>query len=133
VVASDRLIDTLWGDAPPDDSANALQRQVSSLGALDATGSHRAICAQTSLPWIRKGLMMSIVSVTRFDGVSVPSSDYAPVWINRLADDVTLEGSAMNGVANYRPRTTLLLVSRLVGEHFADTPYGEHFASKVLE
>jgi predicted ATPase/DNA-binding SARP family transcriptional activator len=31
VVASDRLIDTLWGDVPPHDSANALQRHVSSL------------------------------------------------------------------------------------------------------
>ena len=125
--------------------------------------------------------------VTRFDGVRVPAIDYQPVWVDRLADDVTLEGSAMNGVArgaeavrsivpyirtlyedqefnfagpygengfledytarvrgellgnvvlvtrnaagqaqhivaNYRPRSTLLLVSRLVGEHFAGTP-----------
>jgi hypothetical protein len=36
-------------------------------------------------------------------------------------------------VANYRPRTTLLLVSRLVGEHFSGTPYGEHFASSAPE
>jgi hypothetical protein len=141
---------------------------------------------------------MSDTHVTRFDGVSVPVSEYRPVWLNALANDVTLEGSAMNGivhgpdavrsivtfirtlydaqefnfagpygengfiedytahvrgeelgnvvlvtrnaeghaqriVANYRPRTTLLLVSRLVGEHFADTPYGEHFASDALE
>ena len=125
--------------------------------------------------------------VTRFDGVRVPAADYRPVWLNSLADDVTIEGSAMNGVAqgaeavyaivtciralydsqefnfagpygqngfledytaqvrggeqignvvlvtrnaagqaqhivaNYRPRTTLLLVSRLVGEHFASS------------
>jgi hypothetical protein len=136
--------------------------------------------------------------VTRFDGVRVPATDYRPVWLDSLADDVTLEGSAMNGVvqgaeavhsivtyirtlyddqefdfagpygengfledytarvrgeqlgnvvlvtrnaagqaqhivANYRPRNTLLLVSRLIGEHFAGTPYGEHFASSVLE
>ena len=136
--------------------------------------------------------------VTRFDGVRVPATDYQPVWVANLADDVTIEGSAMNGVvqgaeavrsivtyirtlydnqefnfagpygengfledytawvrgeqlgnvvlvtrnaagqaqhvvANYRPRTTLLLVSRLVGEHFAGTPYGEHFAASVLE
>jgi hypothetical protein len=135
---------------------------------------------------------------TRFDGVRVPASDYHPVWLDSLADDVTLEGSAMNGVvqgaeavrpiviyirtlydsqefnfagtygengfledytaqvrgeqignvvlvtrnaagqaqhivANYRPRNTLLLLSRLIGEHFAGTPYGEHFASSVLE
>ena len=137
--------------------------------------------------------------VTRFDGVRVPATDYHPVWLDSLADDVTIEGSAMNGVAqgaeavrtivtciralydsqefnfagpygengfledytaqvrgggqvgnvvlvtrnaagraqhivaNYRPRTTLLLVSRLVGEHFASTPYGEHFASSAPE
>ena len=137
-------------------------------------------------------------SVTRFDGVRVPASDYHPVWLDSLAADVTIEGSAMNGVvqgadavrsivtyirtlyddqefnfagpygengfledytarvrgeqlgnvvlvsrnaagqaqhivANYRPRTTLLLVSRLIGEHFAGTPYGEHFASNAPE
>jgi hypothetical protein len=141
---------------------------------------------------------MSTTYVTRFDGARVLAADYQPVWITSLADDVTLEGSAMNGVAhgpeavrsivtfirtlydsqefnfagpygeasfledytahvrgeelgnvvlvtrnadgqaqhivaNYRPRTTLLLVSRLIGEHFADTPYGEHFASEALE
>jgi len=132
--------------------------------------------------------------IIRFDGVLVPSTDYQPVWINSLADDVTIEGSAMNGVAqgaevvrsivtyirtlydrqefnfagpygedgfledytawvrgerlgnvvlitrnaageaqhivaNYRPRATLLLVARLIGEHFAGTPIGEHFAT----
>ena len=119
-------------------------------------------------------------------------ADYYPVWLDNLADDVTLEGSAMDGlvrgpeavrtvvaairtlydyqkfnfagpygengwiedytagvrgepignvtlvtrnaagqaqhiVGNYRPRSTLLLLSRLVGEHFAGTPIGEHF------
>ena len=119
-------------------------------------------------------------------------TDYYPEWLENLADDVTLEGSAMDGfiqgaetvrtvlvyirslydyqkfnfagpygengwleyytagvrgepignvtvvtrnaagqtqhiVGNYRPRSTLLLLSRLLGEHFAGTPYGEHF------
>ena len=126
---------------------------------------------------------------------SIPSdrlANYYPAWLDNLADDVTLEGSAMDGfvqgpeairtmvaairtlydyqkfnfagpygdnswledytagvrgepignvtvvtrnaagqaqhiVGNYRPRSTLLLLSRLVGEHFADTPIGEHF------
>jgi hypothetical protein len=137
--------------------------------------------------------------VTRFDGVRLPATDYRPVWLNSLAEDVTLEGSAMNGVArgaeavrsivtsiralydsqefnfagpygengfledytaqvrggeqignvvlvarnaagqaqhivaNYRPRTTLLLLSRLIGEQLAGTPYAEHFASSALE
>jgi hypothetical protein len=136
--------------------------------------------------------------VTRFDGARVLATDYQPVWVASLADDATIEGSAMNGVvrgaeavraivtyirtlyddqefrfagpygensfledytarvrgeqlgnvvlvtrnaagqaqhivASYRPRTTLLLVSRLVGEHFSGTPYGEHFASSAPE
>ena len=138
--------------------------------------------------------------IIRFDGVRVPATDYGhPVWLDNLADDVTIEGSAMNGVAhgaeavrsivtairalydsqefnfagpygesgfledytaqvrgggqvgnvvlvtrnaagqaqhivaNYRPRSTLLLVSRLVGEHFSGSPYGEHFATSALE
>jgi hypothetical protein len=136
--------------------------------------------------------------VTRFDGVRVPATDYHPVWLESLADDVTIEGSAMNGVAhgaeavrsivtyirtlyhdqeftfagpygengfledytaqvrgerignvvlvtrnaagqaqqivaNYRPRSTLLLLSRLIGEHFVGTPYGEHFATTAPE
>ena len=121
-------------------------------------------------------------------------SDYYPVWLDNLADDVTLEGSAMDGfvqgaeavrtvlvsiralydyqkfnsvgpygengwiedytagvrgqpignitlithnaagqaqriVGNYRPRSTLLLLSRLMGEQFAGTPIAEHFAA----
>ena len=137
--------------------------------------------------------------VTRFDGVRVPATDYHPVWLDSLADDVTIEGSAMNGaaqgaeavrsivtciralydsqeftfagpygengflvdytaqvrgggqignvvlvtrnaagqaqhiVANYRPRTTLLRLSRLIGEQLADTPHGEHFATSAPE
>ena len=119
-------------------------------------------------------------------------TDYYPAWLDNLADDVTLEGSAMDGfvqgpeavravlvsirglydyqkfnfadpygendwledytagvsgkpignftvvkrnracqaqhiVGNYRPRSTTLLLSRLVGEKLAGTPYAEHF------
>ena len=119
-------------------------------------------------------------------------TDYYPEWLENLADDVTLEGSAMDGfiqgaeavrtvlvyirslydyqkfnfagpygengwledytagvrgepignvtvvkrnaagqaehiVGNYRPRSTTLLLSRLVGERLAGTPYGKHF------
>jgi hypothetical protein len=59
----------------------------------------------------RKELIMSIEGkgpaeegtpayVTRFDGARVLATDYHPVWLNSLADDVTIEGSAMNGVAH---------------------------------
>jgi hypothetical protein len=121
-------------------------------------------------------------------------TDYYPSWLDNLADDVTIEGSAMDGaeqgaeavrtilvairtlyesqefnfvgpvgdnglledyaaqvrgepvscvvlvtrnaagqtqhiVANYRPRSSLLLLSRLVGEKLADTPLAKHFAA----
>ena len=137
--------------------------------------------------------------ITRFDGVRVPATDYRPVWLDSLADDVTIEGSAMNGVAqgaeavrsimtsirtlydsqdfyfagpygengfledytakvrgggqignvvlvtrnaagqaqhivaNYRPRSTLLRLSRLIGEQLGGTPYREYFATSALE
>jgi hypothetical protein len=133
-------------------------------------------------------------ALVQFDGRTVTAGDYHPVWLSSLADDVTLEGSAMEGfvtgpeavvtivsyirtlydrqlfnfagpygdggfledytawvggeslgnvvlvtrnaagkaqkiVANYRPRKTLLRLSQLIGDHFAGTPYGEHFAT----
>ena len=137
--------------------------------------------------------------LTQFDGSEVARTDYRPVWVNNLADDVTIEGSAMNGVAqgaeavrsivtciralygsqefsfagpygedgfleeytaqvrggeqignvvlvtrnaagqaqhivaNYRPRISLLQLSRLIGEQLAGTAYGEHFATGAPE
>src|SRR5215475_7559862 len=124
-------------------------------------------------------------------------ADYYPLWLDSLADDVTIEGSAMDGVAqgaeavrtiliairtlyesqafnfvgpvgdngfledytaqvrgepvscvalvtrnaagqtqhivaNYRPRTSLLLLSRLVGGKLAGTPLAKHFATSEL-
>jgi hypothetical protein len=121
-------------------------------------------------------------------------NDYYPAWLDKLAEDVTLEASAMNGAAqgpdavrsiilavkslyeyqdinftgdygdkffiedyttqvrgkpfgvmgvvtrnaagetqhivvNQRPRSSLLLVSRLLGEKFAGTPNARYFAS----
>ena len=120
-------------------------------------------------------------------------ADYYPAWLDNLADDVTVEGSMLDGAvqgaeavrniivsirtlygdsqefhfagpcggngwiedyisqvrgrplgcvvvvtrnaagqtqhiaASYRPRSSLLLFSRLLGEKFAGTPIGEHF------
>ena len=119
-------------------------------------------------------------------------TDYYPAWLDHLADDVTIEGSLLDGAAqgaeavrmivgtirdlyeqqefnfagpwadnsfledytarvrgepigcvvlvsrnatgqtqhiaaNYRPRTSLLLLSRLVGEKLAGTPYATYF------
>ena len=36
-------------------------------------------------------------------------------------------GQAQHIVGNYRPRSTLLVLSRLLGEKLAGTPYAEHF------
>jgi hypothetical protein len=126
---------------------------------------------------------------------SARSRDYAhyyPKWLDKLADDVTIEGSLLDGAAegpeavrtivgairtfyehqqfnfagpygdtgfledytariagepigcavlvtvngagqtqhvaaNYRPRSSLLLLSRLLGKKFAGTPYAEYF------
>ena len=131
-------------------------------------------------------------AVTDFASNTVPAKDYFPVWINCMADDVTLEGALMNGAvrgaeavrtilgfirtlyegqeivfagpyaengflevyttrvrgepigsvvlvtrnaageaqhiaASYRPRRSILLVSRLLAEHFAGTPFAEYF------
>jgi hypothetical protein len=127
-------------------------------------------------------------------GAARSLTGYYPSWLDNLAGDVTIEGSAMDGVAqgaeavrtilvairtlyesqefnfvgpvgdnglledytaqvrggpiscvvlvtrnaagqtqhivaNYRPRSSLLLLSRLVGEKLAGTPYAEHFAA----
>jgi hypothetical protein len=121
-------------------------------------------------------------------------ADYYPAWIENLADDVTIEGSLLDGAAlgpdavrtiigairtlyehqqfnfagayrengwledytahvrgepigcavvvtknaagqtqhvaaNYRPRSSLLLMSRLVGERVAGTPYAKYFVA----
>ncbi len=36
-------------------------------------------------------------------------------------------GQTQHVVGNYRPRSTLLVLSRLLGEKFAGTPVGQHF------
>jgi len=56
-------------------------------------------------------------------------ADYFPAWINNLADDVTLEGSAMNGAIQGAEavRTVLLYIRSLYDRqefHFAG-PYGD--------
>jgi hypothetical protein len=38
-------------------------------------------------------------------------------------------GQTQHIVASYRPLSTVLLVSRLLGEKFADTPYAKRFAT----
>ena len=40
-------------------------------------------------------------------------------------------GHAQRVVASYRPRSSLLLLSRLLREQFAGTPFGEQFAASA--
>ena len=39
-------------------------------------------------------------------------------------------GNTQHVVAGYRPRSSLLLLARLLREKFAGTPYAEHFAAR---
>jgi hypothetical protein len=38
-------------------------------------------------------------------------------------------GQTQDVAANYRPRSSLLLLSRLVGEKLADNPYAKYFVA----
>jgi hypothetical protein len=51
-------------------------------------------------------------------------ADYYPAWLDSLADDVTLEGSAMDGFVRGAEAVRTVLVSIRAG-----TPLGEHFAT----
>jgi hypothetical protein len=43
---------------------------------------------------------------------------YYPWWLDTMADDVTSEGA----VSTHRPRSSLLLFARPMGERFAGSP-----------
>ena len=60
--------------------------------------SNIKVITQEGTPtYLGNGAPASGLIVTEFNNVSVESTDYHPVWLNALADDVTLEGSMMNG------------------------------------
>jgi hypothetical protein len=61
-------------------------------------------------------------------------TDYTPQWLGRLADDVTVEASVMNGIArvqriviSHRPLRSVLLWSGVMAAHFAGTEYAQYF------
>jgi len=71
-----------------------------------------------------------MTDVTRFHGVRVAATDYTPVWVANLADDVTIEGSAMNGAIQGAEdvRTLVTFIRTLYDSqefNFAG-PYGEN-------
>jgi hypothetical protein len=51
--------------------------------------------------------------------------DERPAQVARTA------GQTQHIAANYRPRSSLLLLSRLVGEKLAGTPYVTYFAAEA--
>jgi hypothetical protein len=60
--------------------------------------------------------------------------DYTASVRGQLLGNVVLitrnsAGQAQHVVVNYRPRSNMLLLSRLIGDHFAGTSYGKHFAT----
>ena len=62
------------------------------------------------MPWVR----------------SVPQACVGPIGnVTLVTRDAA--GQAQHIVGNYRPRSTLLLLSRLIGEKLAGTPYAKHF------
>ena len=67
-------------------------------------------------PWGDNGFIEDYVATVRGEPIACLA------LITRNAD-----GKTQHIAANYRPLSSLLLLSRLVGEHFADNPIGEHF------
>ena len=67
--------------------------------------------------------------VTRFDGVRVLNTEYRPVWLDNLADDVSLDGSAMNGVVQGAEavRSIVTYIRTLYESGKAGTPYALDF------
>jgi len=69
-------------------------------------------------------------TLVEFNGQTVAAAEYFPVWINNLADDVTLEGSLLNGFVQ-GPEAVRAIVTciRKIYEHqefsFAG-PFGEN-------
>jgi hypothetical protein len=51
------------------------------------------------------------------------------MWLDNLADDVTLEaaGQTQRVVVNHRPRSAMLQFSRLMLERFTGTPHAKHW------
>jgi hypothetical protein len=69
-------------------------------------------------------------TLVEFSGQTVPAAEYFPVWLNNLADDVTLEGSLLNGfVQGSEAVRAIVTCIRKIYEHqtfsFAG-PFGEN-------
>src|SRR5262249_60772790 len=87
-----------WGTAPSGVAAWLPGRGHSSFlqnGSMSAAAGH-TLPRGNSMTYLGNGDPAR--RLTLFDGSEVERTDYRPVWVNNLADDVTIEGSAMNGV-----------------------------------
>ena len=70
-------------------------------------------------------------TLVEFNGQTVTAAEYFPVWLNNLADDVTVEGSLMNGfVQGPEAVSAIVKCIRKIYERqefsFAG-PFGENF------
>jgi hypothetical protein len=87
---------------------------------------------------IKEDSSISIESkmLVAFNGQQVPAGNYHPVWLNNLADDVMLEGSAMNGVAQGAEavRSIVPFIRTLYErqEFNIAGPYGENGSSRTI-
>jgi hypothetical protein len=64
-------------------------------------------------------------------------ADYYPAWVDKMAADITLEGSLLDGVVQGADAVRAVIggvrFSRLLREKLADTPYAEHFLAGDAE
>ena len=70
--------------------------------------------------------MTNIPSSQPIDGIPTYTEGGEPIGCAVLVTS-NAAGQAQHIAANYRPRSSLLLLSRLVGEKLADTPYAKYF------
>jgi uncharacterized protein (DUF302 family) len=74
---------------------------------------------------------INVKTLIDFNGQTVSAAEYFPVWLNKLADDATLEGNLLNGFVQ-GPETILAMITYIRKNYerqefsFAG-PFGENF------
>ena len=86
-------------------------------------------------------MMITSNALPEYLGTGDPTlKDYFPVWVNNMADDVTVEGSMLNGVVQGADavRSVVLTIRSLyedqvfkVAGPYGDNGFLEHYVAKV--
>jgi hypothetical protein len=86
-------------------------------------------------------MMIKSNAIPEYLGTGDPTlKDYFPVWVNNMADDVTVEGSMLNGVVQGADavRSVVLTIRSLyedqvfkVAGPYGDNGFLEHYVAKV--